>query len=197
MAREIVSLFKDIEEINKYILKHKVPDILFKELENCKAYTDKLKSHELSYLLEHHNNGENSYQVSLPFNLIEGSFLQSYLIYLGQFFRSYYENIPFEQTMRSVFMRKNHNHFDMYDFWINYAEKGSKNTMHTHVGNLSGVIYFTDCEGSPINFENNFSYKASKGDLLIFPSVMKHGVEEHQSDKTRITFAFNLYIETK
>ena len=88
-------------------------------------------------------------------------------------------------------MRKNHNHFDMYDFWINYAEKGSKNTMHTHVGNLSGVIYFTDCEGSPINFENNFSYKASKGDLLIFPFNVRHEVLPFKSKGQRISIAAN------
>jgi len=192
----ISNIFKNIKEISKYILKHKVPNLIFKELKNCKKHTDKIRKHKLSYLLEHHNAGQNSYQVSVPFNLIEGSFLQSYLIYLGEHYRCKYEKLLLNDTRRTVFMRRNENHFDSYDLWINYTEKNSVNPLHNHQGNLSGVIYLTDCEGSPLIFENdNFSYDAKKGDVLIFPSAFKHEVERHNSKKTRISFSFNLEIK--
>ena len=191
----ISNIFKNIEEISKYIVKHQVPNLIFKELKNCKKHTDKIRKHKLSYLLEHHNAGQNSYQVSVPFNLIEGSFLQSYLIYLGEHYRCKYEKLLLNDTRRTVFMRRNENHFDSYDLWINYTEKNSRNILHNHQGNLSGVIYFTDCEGSPIIFENNFSYDGKKGDVLIFPSAFKHRVERHNSKKPRISFAFNLEIK--
>ena len=191
----ISDIFKDITEIDKYILKHKMPSLIYEELENCKRHTDKIKNHKLSFLLEHFNSGENSFQTSVPFNLVEGSFLQSYLIYFGEHYRCKYEKISLKETRRTVLMRKNKNHFDGYDLWINYVEKDSFNPLHAHGGNLSGIIYYTDCEDSPTIFENNFSYHGKKGEVLIFPSALRHKVEKHKSEKTRISFAFNLDIE--
>ena len=191
---DLDSIYKNVEEIHPHILKHKVPSLIYEELRKCVKHTDKIKKHKLSCLLEHYNVGDNAYQVSVPFNLIEGSFLQAYLIYLGEYFRCKYENLSFQQTRRSVRLRKNENHFDGYDLWVNYAEKGSINNLHNHGGHLSGVIYYTDCKGSPIFFENGFSYSAKKGDVLIFPSKLKHGVDKHNKKETRVTFAYNLFI---
>ena len=187
------SIYKNVEEINPYILKHKIPSLIYKELTKCLKQTTKIKKHELSCLLEHHNVANNSYQISAPFNLLEGSFLQAYILYLGEYYRCKYENLSFKDTRRTVRMRKNENHFDSYDVWVNYAKQGSINNWHNHNGSLSGVIYYTDCKGSPIYFENGFSYKAKKGDILIFPSRFKHKVNIHTHKNTRITFAYNLY----
>ena len=186
-------LFNSVKEISPYILKHNLPSAIYKELTKCVKHTNKIKKNKLNFLLEHHNKGLNSYQVSIPTTLLENSFLQSYLIYLGEYYRCKYENLSFTDTRRTVRMRKNENHFDAYDCWVNYAEKGSNNELHLHAGNLSGVIYYTDCVGSPIFFENGFSYAAKKGDILIFPNSFKHGVKKHKNKKTRITVAFNLY----
>ena len=191
---DINSIYKDIEEIHTLILKHRVPLSIFKEIEKCVKRTDKIRKHKLNFLLEHHNYGSNSYQVSVPFDCIEGSFFQAYLIYLGEWFRCKYEKLSFEETRRTVRMRKNEHHFDGYDVWVNYTEKGSINKMHDHGGNLSGVIYYTDCKGSPIFFENGFSYSPKKGDILIFPSNFKHGVHTHNKKETRISLAYNLYF---
>ena len=125
-----------MEEINPHILKHKAPSLIYEELKKCVKHADKIKKHKLSCLLEHYNVGDNAYQTSVPSNLIEGSFLQAYLIYLGEYFRCKYENLSFQQTRRSVRMRKNENHFDGYDLWVNYAEEGSINNLHIMV-----VIY--------------------------------------------------------
>ena len=190
---DINSIYKNVEEIKPYILKHKIPPSVYEELAKCVKHTDKIKKHELNCLLEHYNGGNNSYQVSVPFNLLEGSFLQAYILYLGEYYRCKYENLSFEDTRRTVRMRKNEHHFDGYDLWVNYAEVGSRNVMHNHGGSLSGVIYYTDCKGSPLHFEDGFSYNAEKGDILIFPSSVKHKVNTHTHKDTRITLAYNLY----
>jgi len=145
------SIYKNVEEINPHILKHKVPSLIYEEVRKCVKHTDKIKKHKLSCLLEHYNVGDNAYQASVPFNLIEGSFLQAYLIYLGEYFRCKYENLSFQQTRRSVRMRKNENHFDGYDLWVNYAEKGSINNLHNHGGHLSGS-YTTPIVKGPLYF---------------------------------------------
>ena len=190
---DINSIYKDIEEIHPLILKHRVPLSIFKEIEKCVKRTDKIRKHKLNFLLEHYNIGDNAYQASVPFNLVEGSFLQAYLIYLGEYFRCKYEKVSFKETRRTVRMRKNEHHFDGYDLWVNYAEVGSRNVMHNHGGSLSGVIYYTDCKGSPLHFEDGFSYNAEKGDILIFQSSVKHKVNNHTYKDTRITLADNLY----
>jgi len=193
MDLKVESIFKDVKEIYPSILKHQVPLSIFNNIKQCIKRTDEIRKHELHSLLEHHNFGNNSYQVSIPFDCLEGSFFQAYLIYLGECYRCKYENLSFKETRRTVRMRRNENHFDSYDCWVNYIEKGSVNNIHNHAGALSGVIYFTDCKKSPIYFENGFSYAAKKGDILIFPSWFNHGVREHKNKKTRITVAYNLY----
>ena len=42
---------------------------------------------------------------------------------------------------RNVRLRNNINHFDAYDFWINYSNQGNYNPPHTHSKDLSFVIY--------------------------------------------------------
>ncbi len=191
---DIKSIYKNIKEIAPYILKHQIPSPIYKELHKCVKHTDKIKNHELSCLRAHQNVGTNLYQVFIPFNLIESSFLQAYLIYLGECYRCRYENLSFKDTRRTVRIRKNGNHFDSYDCWVNYCEKDSVNGLHDHGGVLSGVIYYNDCGGSPTYFENGFSYAGKKGDILIFPSSLKHGVGKHTNKKTRITVSYNLYF---
>ena len=190
---DIKSIYKDVQEIYPSILKHKIPSSIYKELQRCIKHTDKIRKNKLACLLEHRNFGNNSYQVSVPFNLLEGSFFQAYLIFLGEWYRCRYENISLRDTRRTVRLRKNENHFDAYDLWVNYVEKGSINSKHNHLGNLSGVIYYTDCKNSPTHFENGFSYRGKKGDIIIFPSSTVHYVPVHNDKKSRVTLSFNLY----
>ena len=191
---DLKSIYKDVKEISPFILKHRLPSLIYKELQRCLKHTDKIRKNKLTCLLEHHNFGNNSYQVSLPFNLLEGSFFQAYLILLGESYRCRYENLLFKDTRRTVRLRKNENHFDSYDVWVNYIEKGSVNSEHSHAGNLSGVIYYTDCKNSPTCFENGFSYRGKKGDIIMFPSDTLHYVPEYRAKKNRITVSYNLYF---
>tara|TARA_R110002050_G_scaffold851_2_gene6096 strand:- start:1110 stop:1694 length:585 start_codon:yes stop_codon:yes gene_type:complete len=190
----IKSVYKNIKEIAPHVLKHKVPSSVYKELQKCVKQTDKIKNHELSCLRAHENVGNNLHQVFIPFNLIESSFLQAYLIYLGECYRCKYENLSLQDTRRTVRLRKNGNHFDSYDCWVNYSEKNSINGLHDHGGTLSGVIYYNDCTKSPTYFENGFSYAGKKGDIIIFPASLRHGVKKHKNKKTRLTISYNLYF---
>ena len=70
-------LFNNVKEISPYILKHNLPSAIYKELTKCVKHTNKIKKNKLNFLLEHHNKGLNSYQVSIPTTLLENSFLQS------------------------------------------------------------------------------------------------------------------------
>jgi len=194
MNMDLKSIYKDVQKISPFILKHRLPSMVYKEVQTCIKHTDKIRKNKLACLLEHHNFGKNSYQVSLPFNLLEGSFFQAYLILLGEYYRCCYEKLSFKNTRRTVRLRKNENHFDSYDVWVNYTEQGSVNNKHSHQGNLSGVIYYTDCNNSPTCFENGFSYKGGKGDIIMFPANTGHYVPEYNKKKSRITISYNLYF---
>jgi len=190
---DLKSIYKDVQEIFPSILKHRLPSLIYKELQKCIKYTDKIRKNKLACLLEHHNFGNNSYQVSLPFTLLENSFFQAYLIFLGEYYRCRYENLSFKDTSRTVRLRKNENHFDSYDIWVNYIEKGSINKEHNHAGDLSGVIYYTDCKDFPTYFKNGSSYKGEERDIIIFPSSTLHYVPRYTKKESRITVSYNLY----
>ena len=193
---DLKSIYKDVEEISPSILKHKLPPSIYKELQRGIKRTDKIRKNKLACLLEHENFGNNSYQVSFPFNLLEGSFFQAYLLRLGQYYRFRYENLSLTSSRRTVRLSKNDQHFDSYDVWVNYSEKGSVNDKHHHRGSLSGVIYYTDCNDCPTCFESGFSYKGKKGEIIIFPANVYHHVPVYKNQKTRITMSYNLYFTT-
>ena len=119
-----------------------LPEVLFEECKIMKQACDELRSHPYSFLKEHHNAGKNSYQVSVPQNIIENSFLYPYILYAGQYYLQHFKNIPMKTDQRNVRLRNNINHFDAYDFWINYSNQGNYNPPHTHRDGLglSGVI---------------------------------------------------------
>ena len=170
-----------------------LPEVLFEECKIMKQACDELRSHPYSFLKEHHNAGKNSYQVSVPQNIIENSFLYPYILYAGQYYLQHFKNIPMKTDQRNVRLRNNINHFDAYDFWINYSNQGNYNPPHTHRDGLglSGVIYFTS-NPEPTVFENRLQFQGSPGQVILFPSSLEHSVPEQQSEEERITFAFNL-----
>ena len=194
---DLESIYKNVKEISPSILKHDLPPPIYKEIKKGIKHTDKIRKNELACLLEHRNFGNNSYQVSFPFNLLEGSFFQAYLLLLGQYYRFWYENLSLRYTRRTVRLTKNDHHFDSYDVWVNYTEKGSVNDKHHHRGHLSGVIYYTECNDSPTCFENGFSYKGKKGEIIIFPASLVHYVPVYKNKESRITLSYNLYFTDK
>ena len=89
------------------------------------------------------------------------------------------------------------------EFWFNIAKPGQSTAWHDHKKGaiLSGVYYIDIPEkGGNIKFrktENN-SYEewvipSVTGQMIFFPSVLDHAVEENKADRERISLAFNFF----
>ena len=104
------------------------------------------------------------------------------------------------------------------NMWINVNNYKDYNTIHSHPGCiLSGVYYakvpenggnlvfsnpafdYMQCDWGEPPFENNkfncmqFHYPSNTGDLVIFPSWLKHDVLPNKNEKeSRISISFNL-----
>ena len=195
-TNKILSLFKDhtfLKEVPVCITK--LPIEVFDELIHFTEECRKRKNHNLSFLFEHYNKGLNTYQISVPKPDVERSFIMPYLISLGQFYLYSVQNIPFDESHRNVLLRENVNHYDGYDLWINYTEKGDENPNHTHAGAFSGVIYLKNTETIPTIFNQKVKFFGSPGTIVIFPSDLEHSVEKQTDDFERITMSFNLYTK--
>jgi uncharacterized protein (TIGR02466 family) len=98
--------------------------------------------------------------------------------------------------------------------WLNYTDKSGHHHLHYHPNSIiSGVIYIQASEfKDQIEFQNTainpwhvhtdkanafnstlYHVPVKTGDVVLFPSTMYHGVPEVQSDKTRISLAFNSF----
>lgn len=98
--------------------------------------------------------------------------------------------------------------------WCNVNNPGSENYLHSHPGNfMSGVLWLQAKDTGILEFvPNNYLYKLSHpawpfhgvsryepadGDILIFPSYLLHRVERNQSNKDRISIAFDIGLAEK
>ena len=193
--KNIINLFKKNKILNVGpVLITKLPKEIFKELKIITKNYKKIKNHKLNFLFEHYNLGLNSYQTSVQKPIIETSFIFPYIIALGQFYLYKFNDIPFEKSHRKVLLRENVHHYDGYDLWINYTNKGDENPYHTHLGSLSGVIYIKNTNKNPTIFDEKEKYYGMPGEIAIFPSNLKHKVDKQTKNFERITMAFNLYL---
>ena len=98
--------------------------------------------------------------------------------------------------------------------WCNKNKKGSKHHEHTHTNSLvSGVFYFKTNKSAPINFHKNtitqmelnpikynrvncniFNMEVKSGELILFPSTLKHSVPINTDENDRISLSFNTWI---
>lgn len=105
--------------------------------------------------------------------------------------------------------------------WLNFTDPGQYHHEHNHRNSfLSGVLYINgdgdndkmtmiselaklnsvfDLKVSKYNYYNSESWwlPANTGTLYLFPSSIRHKVEETKSDETRISLAFNTFIKGK
>ena len=84
-------------------------------------------------------------------------------------------------------------------FWFNIAKVGESTGIHHHakLASISGVVYleckknsgdlFFRKEGSPDKL-----IEPQVGNMILFPSVLKHGVLKNKSSGNRVSLAFNL-----
>jgi len=185
----MLDLFKDFFYIEGTpILKGVLPFEILKELDYFISRCREIKNHPLAELRRHRNAGKNSYQVSIPTNLLMDSFLLSFLIRMGELYIgvSNLEN-------RNVRINNIENHHDGYDLWVNFSYKGDINPSHTHAGSLSGVIYYQN-DGQETYFTSGPTLVGNCGDIIMFPSNFGHGVREKITDNERITLSFNLNV---
>lgn len=197
MNEDILNLFRNFENgpSKELVLLGKLPYDLLLELDEFVNCCREIKDHKWSFLRKHRNIGENTYQVSVPRNLIEKSYLFPYINYLGEFYlwKSLGGNI--DQYLHQIALREHEGHFDGYDFWINFCNKGSVNNVHSHAGTLSGIIYYQNDIKKTTSFKE-FEVNGQRGEILIFPAHLQHWVEQQDEDYERITFSFNL-VRTK
>ena len=98
--------------------------------------------------------------------------------------------------------------------WINISRKLMSHDIHDHpMSILSGVICLSDQVEIDLYIKSSYSLplflcvdkgeadllikqtiELSKGDLILFPSSLRHGVAPHQGDVDRMTFAFNSFF---
>ena len=100
--------------------------------------------------------------------------------------------------------------------WVNVTRNGESHQMHCHQNSIiSGVYYHQTIEGdSIVFFDPNESVKdriqilpkdanlfnsnerilsIKDGDLVLFPSYLEHQVDRNETDKERISLAFNVF----
>jgi len=114
--------------------------------------------------------------------------------------------------------------FEMGNMWININKKGNYNLAHIHpISLLSGVLWIKTPEKcgelifeSPhffnegellqnvnsnfektTNYYKTFTFNPIPGRMVLFPSHLRHRVEENLSDEDRISIAFNLNTKFK
>jgi uncharacterized protein (TIGR02466 family) len=102
--------------------------------------------------------------------------------------------------------------------WINHSEVGEEHHVHAHPNSIvSGVFYFDadptvdkitfvktitkDIDIMPVQYNpfnsNTWYYSVDIGQLVLFPSTLKHTVESvlpSPKRKTRISLSFNTFI---
>ncbi len=175
-----------------------IPSYIMKEIDGMVKESTKWKYHPLGELrasenaaYRHPEDGYeyNTFQCTISPRLIEESLMMAWIIRAA--------NIHFvpEKHHRSIRFRKLTGHFDGYEIWTNFSNKGDSNPRHDHGGWLSGVIYHTN-HGHPTYFNDlDVEYEGKDGTMIMFPSNTVHSCKEQTEDKERITLAFNLIID--
>ncbi len=175
-----------------------IPSYIMKEIDGMVKESTKWKYHPLGELrasenaaYRHPEDGYeyNTFQCTISPRLIEESLMMAWIIRAA--------NIHFvpEKHHRSIRFRKLTGHFDGYEIWTNFSNKGDSNPRHDHGGWLSGVIYHTN-HGHPTYFNDlDVEYEGKDGTMIMFPSNTVHSCKEQTADKERITLAFNLIID--
>ncbi len=99
--------------------------------------------------------------------------------------------------------------------WLSVTGRGEAHHTHAHPNSFaSGVLYINLAKKDGINFYRNeesktfellpkeenyynaytYSVEAQIGDILIFPSTLKHGVNEVTDDIERVSLSFNTFL---
>jgi len=88
------------------------------------------------------------------------------------------------------------------DIWYNVYGKGQEAKLHDHSGASFSLVHYLKYEKSEhqaIEFVDKlnvkrFSPEIEEGDIIMFPSNMRHRVEPSKSNKLRVSLAMNVSI---
>lgn len=120
-----------------------------------------------------------------------------------------------DQYFTTVYDTANEARLVITQSWLALTRKGESHHAHSHPNSIaSGIIYINLAANDGINFYrdedrqwfdlkprqqnyyNAYSYfiEAKIGDIVIFPSHVKHGVRQVETDTQRLSLAFNTFI---
>lgn len=113
---------------------------------------------------------------------------------------------------------KDENEIYITQSWANNSKPDQFHPKHNHPNSIiSGVMFFNENDGDglpPLRFHrtiemfplafvfneiNEFNsggrwFEPIQGRLILFPSLLEHGVEKNKSSKVRITISFNTFV---
>lgn len=120
-----------------------------------------------------------------------------------------------DQYLKTVFNTSNQVQLKITQSWLTLSGKGQSHHIHTHPNSVvSGVFYINLAPQDGISFyrnEDNIWYElirqqdnyynayqyfvqSNVGDLLLFPSNVRHGVREVTADIQRVSLSFNTFF---
>lgn len=120
-----------------------------------------------------------------------------------------------DDYLHTVFKSSNKVSLQITQSWLSVTRKGESHHSHLHPNSVvSGVLYINVAKDDGINFYRNEDmlwydlvrekenyYNASRyfvgvqaGDVLLFPSNLKHGVREVHDNIERVSLAFNSFF---
>jgi len=123
-----------------------------------------------------------------------------------------------QRYMLQVFNTSNDVSLKVTQSWLTLSGKGQSHHVHTHPNSIvSGVLYINLGQTDGINFhrsedpiwyelirreENYYNalqyfVQTAPGDLLLFPSNVRHGVHQMQEDIQRVSLSFNTFFSGK
>mgnify|MGYP003136004814 CR=1 FL=1 len=117
--------------------------------------------------------------------------------------------------MKQVFNTSNDVRLKITQSWLTLSGKDQSHHIHTHPNSvISGVLYINLAKTDGLNFYRNtdalwyelikqeetyynalqYFIQAEPGDLLLFPSHIRHGVPPVQEDIQRVSLSFNTFF---
>ena len=174
-----------------------------------------LNKHELASLLEHKR------EDNILKNIENSSSIETYILNKEpelKYLRLFIEE-QINIYARDVMLVSDDIEFYITQSWLNWTEKGESHHRHYHSNSIiSGVFYINALLGSDsIVFflagpqetlrlqrtgNNEFNelqhrHYVKTGDLVLFPSTLPHQVETVNTDETRSSLAFNVFVKGK
>ena len=106
-------------------------------------------------------------------------------------------------SSRSVIIPYRELGFERDEFWFNIAKPGESTGWHDHKDGalFSGVYYiYVPNLGGNIKFrqkkndiDKEWFLEPKSGEMILFPSKLRHAVAENKSQNDRVSLAFNLF----